>query len=269
MKLYIQNHSSYKSDIQKDLEIKKTLKQTYKYDTRRQDEFIHLAVYGAKLLKDKADICEDDELFVTTGVGNVAVVHKTNTCIYEQNQPLKLFDFINLLGNTTSYYVASALGIKGKNIFQISDNFTYINSLISLYASINNSNKNAILCSIDLISSPDEIIKRVLGVDESCNVVSGVSYQKFSLDAQDAMAELEFESKSYSFDEIKAYLAQIESKKVFSPRCIKLDAQKEKTFFFETMAGYVINDFVSKCEDMIYVDCFEDRYKILRLKSLR
>jgi len=266
MRLYIKNYSSYRGDLE-DIDIKKTLKQNYKYDTRRQDEFIHLAVYGAKLLKDKTQILKDDELYVTTGVGNVSIVHKTNTYIYEQNQPLKLFDFINLLGNTTSYYVASALGVEGKNIFQISNNFTYINTLISLYASINSSNKNAILCSIDLLSSPDEIIKRVLGVDESCKVVSGVNYQKFSLDAEDAMAYVEFDAKTYSLGEVKEAMMQTDAEVCFSNRCTKLDAQNGA--FFETMASYVINDAMSRAKDIIYIDCFEDKYKILKLKSLK
>ncbi|NPA58861.1 MAG: hypothetical protein GXO30_00130 [Epsilonproteobacteria bacterium] len=267
MKLYIQNYSLYKSDID-DIEIKKTLKQIYKYDTRRQDDFIHLAVYGAKLLKEKTRISEDDELYVTSGVGNVSVVEKTNTNIYEQNQPLKLFDFLNLLGNTTSYYIASALGIKGKNIFQISDNFTYINSLISLYSSITSTKKNAILCSIDLLSSPDEIMKRVLGVDESCKILSGVNYQKFSLEKEDAIGQLEFDIKSYSLDEIREIIISTDIVPQFSNRCKELNQQKEFGFF-ETMASYAINNSLQKAKDMLYIDCFEDKYKILKLKSLR
>ena len=113
MKLYIKNYSSYTSD-EENIEIKKVLKQKYKLDTRRQDSFIHLAVYGGQLLKEKTDISVDDELYLTSGVGNIDIIQKTNTYIYEENQPLKLFDFINLLGNTTSYHVASSLGVKGK-----------------------------------------------------------------------------------------------------------------------------------------------------------
>lgn len=267
MKLYIKNYSSYRSD-RDSVEIKKVLKQKYKVDTRRQDEFIHLALYGAQLLKEKVDISEDDELYLTSGIGNIDVVQRTNTYIYEEKQPLKLFDFINLLGNTTSYYVATSLGISGKNIFQISDNFTYINSLISLYASISNSKKNAILCAIDLVNTPDEVIKRVLGVDESCEVISSVNYQKFSLSADGAMAELEFDLKTYSLEELKSLLASSKEDVLASMRCRDLKLEKESKFF-ETMASFALNEAMKKSEDLIYIDCFEDRYKILKLKSLR
>ncbi len=267
MKLYIKNFSSYRSDIE-DTDIKKALKQKYKIDTRRQDAFIHLGLYGGAMLKEKTAIDADDELYVTSGIGNVDIVHKTNTCIYEDKKPLKLFDFINLLGNTTSYYIASSLGISGKNIFQISDNFTYINTLISLYASISHSQKNAILCSIDLASDPSEILKRVLGVDETARILSSVNTQKFSLNAKDAIAELEFDTLSYSFDDVKDIVKTNDTKLVVSPRAVKFECEKD-SFFFETYSSYVINEAIANNEDIIYVDCFEDRYKILRLKSLR
>ena len=257
MKLYIKNFSSFVCDT-KECDIKKTLKQKYKYDTRRQNTFIHLAVYGAKLLEEKVKINPDDELYLTSGVGNIDVVLRTNTAVYENHEPLKLFDFINLLGNTTSYYVASALGLKSKNIFQISDNFTYINSLISLYASINNSKKDALLCAIDVVPQIEETIKRVMGIEQDAKVLSSVNYQKFSLDKTDALAELEFDGKSYSLEEIKAQL-------VYN----NYEILTSKTKMFETMISYKINKALKTKEDLTLVECFEDKYKILTLKSLR
>jgi len=267
MKLYIKNYSSYRSD-QEDINIKQVLKQKYKLDTRRQDDFIHLALYGAQLLKEKTVIRADDELYVTSGYGDVDVVQRTNTYVNKEKQPVKLFDFINLLGNTTSYYVAKSLNISGKNIFQISDNFTYINSLISLYASIRNSQKDAILCAIDLASTPTEVSKRVLGVDEDAETVSSVNYQKFSLDAEDAIAEIEFDMKTYSLDEVNTMLAEENRTVLSSIRCMKLQSLKDSKFF-ETLASYAVNSAMKKNEDMVYIDCFEEKYKILKLKSLR
>jgi hypothetical protein len=257
MKLYIKNFSTYVSG-EEDIDIKKVLKQKYKYDTRRQDSFIHLAVYGAKLLQEKIEIKEDDEFYLTSGVGNIDVVQRTNTAVYENNEPLKLFDFINLLGNTTSYYVANSLGIKGKNIFQISNNFTYINTLISLYSSIKNSKKDALVCSVDLVSEPDEIIKRVMGVEEDNRVTSSVNYQKFSLNSEDAIAELEFDTKTYSLEEIKAQLLYNDNK-----------IQIYKTKPFETVVSYELNVALEECKDLVCTERFENKYKILRLKSLK
>jgi len=266
MKLYVKNYSTYAYKDEK-IDIKKELKQKYKLDTRRQDKFIHLALYGAQLLKEKTNIEEDDELYITSGIGNVDIVQKTNTYIYEENQSLKLFDFINLLGNTTSYYVANSLGIKGKNIFQISDNFTYINTLISSYASMKNSSKNAIIGTIDLLSNPSEIIKRVLGVDENLEVISSVNYQKLSLDKNDSIAEIEFDTHSYTLEKINKIIDKSNDKIISSLRCDKIELQKDKNFF-ETMASYKVNEAIQNNEDTIYIDCYEDRYKILKIKNI-
>ncbi|SFV61403.1 hypothetical protein MNB_SV-8-1198 [hydrothermal vent metagenome] len=267
MKMYVKNYSSYRSD-QEAVDIKKVLKQKYQLDTRRQDDFIHLALYGAQLLKEKTVIHADDELYVTSGYGDVDVVQRTNTYVNKEKQAVKLFDFINLLGNTTSYYIAKSLNISGKNIFQISDHFTYINSLISLYASIKNSQKDAILCAIDLASNPTEVSKRVLGVNEEIEVISSVNYQKFSLDTRDAVAEVEFDIRTYNLDEINAILKEENRNILTSVRCMELEKSKEPKLF-ETMASYALNDAMKKNEDMVYIDCFEEKYKILKVKSLR
>lgn len=267
MKMYVKNYSSYRSDREA-IDIKKVLKQKYKLDTRRQDDFIHLALYGAQLLKEKTAINADDELYVTSGYGDVDVVQRTNTYVNKEKQAVKLFDFINLLGNTTSYYIAKSLNISGKNIFQISDHFTYINSLISLYASIKNSQKDAILCAIDLASTPTEVSKRVLGVDEDIEIVSSVNYQKFSLDVKDAVAEVEFDIKTYNLDEINSILKEERGTVLTSIRCTELQKFKEPKLF-ETIASYALNDSMKKNEDMVYIDCFKEKYKILKLKSLR
>lgn len=267
MKLYIKNYSSFRDDVES-IDVKKELKQKYKIDTRRQDKFIHLAVYGGQLLKERTQINEDDELYVTSGVGNIDIIQKTNTYMYEENKTLKLYDFINLLGNTTSYYVASTLGIKGKNIFQISDNFTYINTLLSLYSSIKSSRKDAILCSIDLVSSPDEIIKRVLSVKEDCTLASSVNYQKFSLNEEGAIAKIDFDIISYSYDEIKDILSKNDKKVLVSSRCKDFEFEKDSSFF-ETMASYVVNKTIKNGESIIYIDYFNNRYRMLKIESLK
>ena len=267
MKLYIKAYSSYRSDLD-NIEIKKVLKQKYKYDTRRQDEFIHLGVYGAKLLQENTHINEDDELYVTSGVGNIDVVQRTNTTVYENNESVKLFDFINLLGNTTSYYIASALKIKGKNICQISDNFTFINSLISIYSSIKKSKKYAILCTIDVVSKTDEVTKRVMGIDENSEVLSGVNYQQFSLDARDALAEIEFDAKSYTLDEINTFLKSTQEEVKFSFRS-KAFKPKEAFPVFETYPSYIVNSSIKIAKDLIYIDCYEEKYKIIKVKNLK
>lgn len=263
MKLYLKAYSGYRGNLD-ELNVKKELKSKYKLDTRRQDTFIHLAIYGAQKLKDVIDINEKDELYITSGVGNIDVLQRTNKYVNEEKEFIKPFDFINMLGNTTSYYVASSLGLKDKNTFQISDNFTFINGLISLYASLNISGHEAILGSIDLLTTPNEIMKIVSGVEKETKVISSVNYQKFSLNAKDALASVEFDANIYTLEEIKKLLENETSKIIVSMRCSDLDYEKDE-FFNETYASHVINEAVRKKLDTIFVECYNERYKILKL----
>ncbi len=254
MKLYIKATSSFKGNIE-EFDVKKELKQRYKRDTRRQDKFIHLALYGALRLKDECVINADDELYVTSGVGNMDIAQKANEQVKIKKEILRPFDFINMLGNTTSYYVASALGVKSKNIFQISNSFTFINTLISIYASLSISKKEAVLGSVDLVPTPDKIIKRVLGLDKNAEVLSSVNYQKLSLNADDAIGIVEFDTKIYSLNETQ------EIRKNSSLKVIVAS----KNEYFETMASYYINTAIDANEELIYIDSCKDKYKIIKV----
>lgn len=267
MKLYVKAGSSYRSDLE-DIVVKKELKSCYKLDTRRQDDFIHLGLLGAMRLQDKIEISREDELYMTSGFGNVNILQKTNKYILEEGESIKLFDFINMLGNTTSFYVASALGIKAKSIFQISDSFTYFHSLISIYASLQNSKNEAIIGSIDVVSDEPEIIKRVANMRESVNLVSSVNYQKVSLSSTDALCCLEFDTKFYTFKELKSILSYEKSRVVTSIRCDEFDYKKPSSYF-ETHASFVVNEVIKRGEDTLYIECYEGRYKILKIVSLK
>ena len=258
MKLYIKAYSSYKGNLE-DIDVNKELKGTYKLDTRRQDKFIHLALYGALKLKDECSVNADDELYITSGVGNMEVMQKSNAYVNEQNEVLRPFDFINMLGNTTSYYVASALKLKGKNIFEISNNFTFLNTLISIYASLNISKKEAILGSVDLATNPDSLIKRVLGLDKDIEVTNGVNYQKLSLSSDAALASLEFDTKIYSLEEVQEISKNSEFKTISS----------RSDSYFETQASYYINRAIEQKENLIYIDCCCDKYKIIKVVILK
>ncbi|MDA3909685.1 MAG: hypothetical protein PF437_11420 [Sulfurimonas sp.] len=266
MKLYVKALSSYRGDVDAST-IKKELKSKYKLDTRRQDTFIHLAVYGAQLLKDEIAIDCCDELYITSGVGNIDVLQKTNKYVYHEKDFIKPFDFINMLGNTTSYYVANSLGIQDKNTFQISNNFTFINTLISIFASLSVSKNEAILGSVDLCTNPKEVIKRVLGLDEEVDVISSVNYQKISLSCSDAIGEIEFDAKIYSLDEVQKFLKSTDLEVMASLRCKDLECSKDSQFF-ETMPSFYLNKTLKKKGSLIYIDCFENSYKIIKIISL-
>ena len=267
MKLYIKAYSSYRSD-EEDRDIKQELKQRYKLDVRRQDAFIHLATLGAQRLKECTNIHTDDELYITSGLGNVDILQKVYEYVTIQKQFIRPFDFINILGNTTSYYVASSIGVNNKNIFQISDNFTFIHSLISIYASLYNSTREAVLGSVDLASTPQEVAQKLLGLRDDTKIISSVNYQKLSFNPNDALASVEFDLKIYTGDEINEILNANDTKVIVSNRCRDLNV-KQEDFLFETIASNVLNKTIKNKEDVLYIECYAQKYKILKISCLR
>ncbi len=266
MTLNIKAIGSFRSD-KENIELKKELKTKYNLDTRRQDAFIHLALIGAQRLKEKIIIKSNTELYITSDIGNIDILQKTHDYVIEKKQFIRPFDFINMLGNTASYYVATSLNIKDKNIYQISDNFTFINSLISIYASLNSTNKNAILGAVDLVSQPDIINKRLLDVCDDVKLVSSSSYQFLSTNDEGSIAELKFSTSSFMYDEIKDFIdSNTKSNIILSKRCKKFYLNKNISFC-ETILSSLINENIELKKDFIYIDCYDEKYKKIILTN--
>jgi len=266
MKIYVKATSSYRSDKEETV-IKQELKQTYKVDVRRKDDFILAGLLGALRLRDKIDIQRNNELYLTSGFGNINILAKMNNYILEEGDYIKLFDFINMLGNTTSFYVASELGIKAKSIFQISDNFTYFNTLISIYASLQKSKNEAILGSLDIVSLDNEVLKRVASIEKDVEIVSSVSYQKLSLNPDDALCSISYDTKFYSLEEIQKMVEKSSIKVYCSFRCNELKCSKEDVYF-ETAASDAVNSAVKNKENIFYIESYDGKYKILQVENI-
>jgi hypothetical protein len=267
MKLYINSISSYRSDLET-IDIKKELKETFKHDTRRQDLFIQLALLGAYRLKKESVIDQSDEVYVTSGLGNTDVISRLSNYVVKQGNSIKPFDFINVLGNATSYYITKALGTKGKALFQISDRFTYLRTLIFAYASISLSGNHAVISSCDLATQPEAAIKQVMGVDQETQIISSVNYQRVTTEQKDAIAEIEFESHLYSLEEVLHRVNNSNLKVIASARCKALGLSTPDVFF-ETMMSAVVNEAIQKQQDVMFIDCLDDRYAMLIIKSHR
>ena len=267
MKLYVKARSSYRSDSDVCV-IKKELKQKYKVDTRRKDDFIHAGLLGALRLRDEVSINTDDELYLTSGVGNFNIISSVYEAMIKNRELMKIFDFINILGNTTSFYVANELGIKAKALFSISDNFTYFHSLINIYASLKCSSNEAILGAIDIVSEDASIIKRMLDLENSVSLVSSVCYQKLTLEKENALCEIGFDTEFYNLAKIKDIIKKENLKVVCSMRCKELECDKP-LHFFETFGASVVNDAIASKEDILFIECYDGKYKILKIRGLK
>jgi len=266
MELYIQAFSDYYANNE-NIELKKELKKSYKVDIRRKDNFIFAGMLAALRLKEKVSIAKSDELYLTSGYGNIDILAKMNNYVLEEKEPIKLFDFINILGNTTNFYIAKELGIEAKSIFQISDNFTYFNSLISIYASISTRNNDAVFGAIDIVPADQEVLKRVAGITNETPICTNVSFQKLSKNPKNALCKLEFDTQFYSLESIKEIIKKEDLTLRVSYRCNELNGQKG-TCYFETEASSIVNNAILSKEPTLFIEAYENRYKILKITPL-
>jgi len=129
-------------------------------------------------------------------------------------------------------------------------------TLASIRSSPKNSGKDAIICTIDLASNPDENIRRVLGIDENVKITSAVNYQKLSLDSDVAIAYIKFDIKSYGLAEVLKIAKESNGDIVSTLGCVKLKCKKDEKFF-ETIVSHEVNQAIKNRKNTIILDCFE------------
>lgn len=84
---------------------------------RRIDRFIQLSLLGsARCLKDQS-LDANDSLCITSGLASMSNTIKVQQQMFIDRQPPKPANFINSLSNAAGFFVASNLGLHGKNIF--------------------------------------------------------------------------------------------------------------------------------------------------------
>jgi len=205
MKLFVQAYS-YQDNLPSQKELKTLLKKEYKIDTRRKDRFIYLALLGALKLQENTAIDTKSELYITSSLGNIDVVDSVYNTMILNKEIMALFDFINLLGNTTNFYVAKVLGLRGKSLYTISQKNNILNLLTTIKASLAQSGNEAVFGTIDALPKQLELAKRLSGVAKEETLQEEISFfQLSSTSNKHTLATLEFEQKNYTKEEVLAY----------------------------------------------------------------
>lgn len=62
-------------------------------------------------------------------------------------------------------------------------------------------------------------------------------------------------------------ISQTDKRIVVSPRVQILELRNDEAYF-ETMGSWYLNKAIEQSEDMIYIDCFDEHYKLLKVSIL-
>lgn len=117
--MHILSVGSYYQECQQDAldDLSALAKQHARQRYRRIDRFIQLALIGSARCTNNQPINSQDGLIICSGLAAMANTVAVQEQIIKNGEPPKPARFINTLSNSAGFYVASNLGLTGRNLF--------------------------------------------------------------------------------------------------------------------------------------------------------
>jgi hypothetical protein len=153
--MYIYSSGSFYNSVESDelLNLKEEVKVSCGAHIRRIDRFIQLSLIGAHRCAKGITLAENTGLYVASSQGAKGNISKALVQIYKDKQPLMPLNFINMVGNAASFYIAKTLNIQGVNLFLTRNHFTFEAALEIAMLDISTGTSDAAL-----VGSVDECI---------------------------------------------------------------------------------------------------------------
>ncbi len=255
---------------------------------RRSDHFIQLAILGAHKAAKGNDLQDKTAIYMTSGQGNISVFDRVCNSRHIQKHLPKPVDFINLLSNSAGFYVASHLGLNGKNIFLAHHHFPVQMTMLTAQNDLVLGKQKTILTGgVDEWISKQDLAQKLLGVDETTRLGEGSNWILLNSEAEGAVGTFEGGSKCLgdielynllSSEKAGTYLAFSkrftvnEAAKIMTqhPKCIRY-VYEEPCGYYETLPFYVLNSFLGGTERrLIHIDVSSTRsYMVMTVENLR
>ncbi len=153
--MYIYSCASFHNDVNDEelLNLKDEVKISCGAHIRRIDRFIQLALIGSHRCIKGFSLADNTGLYVASSQGAKGNISRSLEQIYKEKQPLMPLNFINMVGNAASFYIAKILNIKGVNLFLTRNEFTFEEALELALLDINTG-----VSDIALVGTIDECI---------------------------------------------------------------------------------------------------------------
>ncbi len=253
---------------------------------RRIDHFIQLAIIGAHKSAQGHTLSPDTAIFMTSGQGNIAVFDRVRDQRYIHKLLPKPVDFINLLSNSAGFYVASHLGLQGKNLFLAHQNFPVQMTMLAAQNDLKLGKQKCVLVGgVDEWISKQDLSKKLLGVDETTVLGEGSNWMLLDTQPQGAMGSFDMEPKALDKSALQALLSSAEagSKLAFSRSFSEKDAgeimaanthlqrydYEASSGYYETLPLYALNSFLAGNEQgrLIHIDVNKGRYMVMSVDN--
>ena len=280
--IYIHNISGYNAVPGKETDnIKAALKTATGKVFRRTDRYIQLALLGA--YGHKENIKLDSALFIASGEGNLSVFNRLRNQRFIDQQPPRPVDFINSLSNTAGFYVAQYLNLNGKNLFLSHHGFPVQMALLLAENDLKlKKQKQILLGGVDELLEPVAYTKKFLGICDDTNLGEGSNWLAVTMQEDGAAASVETMAEELSRDEVFDLISSLDTKSqvafgmrtsteditafMESAQCSRFDYEST-CGYYETVPFYVMRHFVEQERgQLVFIDCFEERYRVMILR---
>lgn len=191
--MYILNSSAFFQNIENDelADLKQTVTETCGKKFRRIDRFIQLALIGSHKCTANHTLDDNTGLYLGSGEGPKSNIHKSLELVYKENEPLMPLNFINMVSNASSFYVAKSLDIRGANIFASDRNFAFNRALKLAELDINSHILNmALVGCVDECSKPLAIQRELLGAGNNEMIAEASYWLLLSRNKNEAIAKI-------------------------------------------------------------------------------
>ena len=248
---------------------------------RRIDHFIQLALVGAHKAVASYDLPAKTAIYMTSGQGNIAVFQRVREQRHIQKLLPKPVDFINLLSNSAGFYVASHLGLEGKNLFLSHHRFPVQMSLLTALNDLRLKKQEAVLVGgVDEWIENQELAKKLLGVDEATELGEGSNWMLLGAAPEGAVATFEMEPKLLDLETLRERLGREEAgtRLAFSSRFSDAEAEacllmadgasryayESGCGYYETLPLYVLSRFLEEERGrLLHIDVSDGRYMVM------
>ncbi len=178
---------------------------------RRIDHFIQLAIIGAHKAVAELELPSQTALYMTSGQGDIMVFDRVRRQRYFHKMLSKPVDFVNLSSNTAGFYVASHLGLDGKNLFLQHHHFPVQMTMLLAQNDIITGQEEAVLVGgVDEWVAKPELAKKLLGVDGSTRLGEGSNWQLLGAEAEGALGSFAMETETLDKIHLSKMLLSVE-----------------------------------------------------------
>lgn len=252
---------------------------------RRIDHFIQLAIIGAHKAVAGLDLVPQTAIYMTSGQGDIMVFDRVRRQRYFDKMLSKPTDFVNLSSNSAGFYVASHLGLNGKNLSLAHHHFPVQMTMLTAQNDLNLGKQPAVLVGgVDEWIPKPELARKLLGVGEAMVLGEGSNWMLLNTEIKNALGSFEMRPKTLDKAQLHQLLLAVEEGTflAFSNRfsaavaaevmvvnkSCKRYLYEASCAYYETLPLYLLNRFLSQEQGrLIHVDIIKDRYMVMSVNK--